>query len=145
MKSVRELVFSEEMAGSQADSSNSERGGVLMPSKFEMREVGMILQVVPEIDASDRSLINLILSPQWVTLDRWDSYPSAVAAGWTHKTLPFRQPVFGVTSFQTQVTMADGGTVLLGSSSTPDGKWVNVGFLTARRVNVQSGVSESKP
>jgi type II secretory pathway component GspD/PulD (secretin) len=104
-----------------------------------MREVGMILQVVPEIAAAEHSQINVMLNPRWVTLDRWETYPADLAAGWAHKTLSFRQPVFGMTSFQTQACVKDGGTVLLGSCSTPDGKWVHVGFLTVKRVDVQAG------
>ena len=107
-----------------------------MPCNFEMREIGMILQVVPERshDTIHDTSINVLLNPQWTTLDGWETYPVAVASGGTHRTFPFRQPVFGVTSVQTQATVENGGTVLLGSTSTPDGEWVHVGFLT---VNAQ--------
>ena len=94
----------------------------------------MILQVVPEVSAADYSQVSLLLNPQWITLDRWETYPAGLAAGWTSKTLPLRQPVFGVTSFQTQLTVSDGETVLLGGSSSPDAAWVRYGFVTARRV-----------
>ncbi len=141
VKSVREVLYPSEldMDGSQRGSGITSGGGVgaLMPCLFEMREVGMCLQVVPEIAPDNGSLINLIVNPRWVTLNGWESYQADLAAGWTHKTLPLRQPVFGVTSFQTQVTVADGETVLLGCSSTPDGEWVHYGTLTARRVDVQ--------
>ena len=142
MKAVREVIYPTELLTecNQADAGSMSKSaaGALVPGNFEMREVGMILQVVPEVSTEDSSLINLILNPQWVTLDRWETYPAALAAGWAFKTLPFRQPVFGATSWQTQVTVKDGGTVLLGSNTTPDGKWVHVGFLTARRVNTQA-------
>ena len=141
MKSVREVLYPAELEGGQRGSGSTSGNGVgaLVPSKFEMREVGMILQVVPEISAADHSQINVMLNPRWVTLDRWETYPADLASGWAHKTLSFRQPVFGMTSFQTQACVKDGGTVLLGSCSTPDGKWVHVGFLTVKRVDVQAG------
>ena len=116
--------------------------GALMPCHFEMREVGMLLQVVPEVAFNNGSLINVMMNPQWVTLDRWESYPADMAAHRTHKTLSLREPVFGVTSFQTQVTVEDGGTLLLGGSSTPDGEWVYYGFLTVKLVDVQSELSK---
>jgi len=141
VRSVREVLYPSEldMDGSQRGSGITSGGGVgaLMPCHFEMREVGMILQVLPESAPDNGSLIKLLLNPQWVTLDGWESYPVDLAAGWTHRTLSFRQPVFGVTSFQTQVTVANGETVLLGGSSTPDGEWVHYGMLTARWVGVQ--------
>lgn len=149
MRCVREVIYPTELdsdggltglIGSSGDGAKA-----LMPCSFEMREVGMILHVFPEVSSVDPSLIDLILNPQWVTLDRWETVPAGLAAGWTHKTLLFRQPVFGVTSFQTQITVADGDTVLLGTSATPDGKWVHVGFLAVKRVNVPCGDLRKSP
>jgi hypothetical protein len=37
-----------------------------------------------------------------------------------------------MTSYETQTVVEAGKTILLGCSSTPDGKWVHVGFLTAK-------------
>jgi hypothetical protein len=140
VRSVREMLYPTELdsEGGQMgrNGTSGDSAKALMPCNFEMREVGMCLQVVPET-SDNGSLIHLMLNPRWVTLDRWESYPANLAAGWTHKTLPLRQPVFGVTSFQTQVTVADGETVLLGGCSTPDGEWVHYGMLTARRVDDQ--------
>jgi hypothetical protein len=142
VKAVREVLFPTELGTDCRACSNQTCGasvpGALVPRGFEMRDVGMTLQLVPEISAEGRT-INIMLNPQWVTLDGWETY--AAVGGRTHKTLPFRQPVFGVTSFQTQVTVEDSGTVLLGSVSTPDGEWVHVGFLTARLADVQSELS----
>jgi Flp pilus assembly secretin CpaC len=142
MKSVREVTYPTEL---DVDSSQTGSNGTLWdgtkaltPCNYEMRDVGMLLQVMPEVSAENYSQILLILNPQWITLDRWETYPAELAAGRTSKTLPLRQPVFGVTRFQTQIEVKDGQTVLLGSSSTPDGKWVHVGFLTVRRVDPQA-------
>lgn len=142
VKAVQEAVCPTELnVGAEQSGSNvTSRGAAnaLTPGNFEMRGTGMTLQVVPEI-AQNGAIINLMLNPQWVTLEGWESYSAALASGRTHKTLAFRQPVFGVTSFQTQVSLKDGATVLLGSSSTPDGKWVHVGFLTVKRMDVRAG------
>ena len=132
MKAVQEVICPTELL-----TDSSQEGSALMPSSFAMREAGMILQVVPELATLDASLIHVTLKPQWITLVGWKSYPAKRAAGWTHNTLTFKQPVFGVTSFETETVVEAGKTVLLGSSSTPDGKWVHVGFLTVKRGNAQ--------
>jgi hypothetical protein len=128
MRAVREMLYPTELDGTSTGT---------VPCVFELREAGMILQAVPEVSA-EGGAINIMLNPQWVTLDGWETYAADAVGGRTHRTLPFRQPVFGVTSFQTQVTVEDGGTVLLGSCSTPDGEWVHVGFLTAKRMDVHA-------
>ena len=97
------------------------------PQNFTMREMGLVLQILPHVE--ENACITLKMKPQWVTLDQWISHGP--------KNL-FRQPVFGMTQFETQVTITDGDTILLGSGSSPDGKSVNVGFLTAKKVKVQN-------
>jgi Flp pilus assembly secretin CpaC len=128
VKAVREILYPSELR----TDCGQEESTVLMPSSFAMREVGMTLQVMPELVTPDGSHIRLTVKPQWVTLDGWKTYPSTLGTGWARKTLPFRQPIFGLTSFETQTVVQKGETVLLGSSSTPDGKWVHVGFLTVK-------------
>jgi Flp pilus assembly secretin CpaC len=140
VKAVKEVCYPTELLtdvgqkGSNVTSLSTVNA--LVPCNFSMRETGMILQVVPEV-STDNSQINVTLKPQWITLDRWESYPADLATAWTHQTHFFKQPVFGVTTFETQVTVKDGGTILLGSCSTPDGEWVQVAFLTARLRDVQ--------
>ncbi len=128
VKSVREVPYPTELL----TDGIREGSAVVTPGNFTMREVGMTLQVVPEINYSSHVLINTTIKPQWITLDGWETYPAGLGAGWTHKALSFKQPVFGMTSFETQTVVEAGKTVLLGSSSTPDGKWVHVGFLTVK-------------
>jgi len=134
MKTVQEVIYPTDPKTMGVQASQS---GALVPGDFATREVGMILQVIPEV-VPDGKLINVTLYPAWVTLDRWESYPATLASEGKHKTMPFRLPVFGVTSFSTKVQVENGGTILLGSSLTPDGEYVNVGFLTARLREVLS-------
>jgi len=140
VKAVQEVIYPEDLLTdvSQAGSNVTVRSAAqaLIPGNFSMRETGMTLQVVPEI-MQNNAMINMTLKPQWVTLDRWASYPADLVAGWTHVTRPFKCPVFGVTSLETQAVIKDGETLLIGSSSTQDGEWVNVGFLTTRLKPVQ--------
>jgi|GEM_PF-1268723 len=137
VKAVREVNYPTELLTNiQAGSNMTVQGAApaLVPCLFSMRETGMILQVLPEADQNGL-FIHLYIKPQWISLDRWEPYPADLAVGWTHTTRSFKQPVFGVTSFDTQVAVKDGGTVLIGSCSTPDGEWVQVGFLTAQFVD----------
>lgn len=90
----------------------------------------MKFQVIPEyLDAV--CLVQLNLRIERTTLERWEPY--RVVAERRFRTIPFRQPVFGAETFEMVVTMMDGDTVLLGSSTTADGRWVHAVFLTARR------------
>jgi len=121
VKAVQEIIYPSEWNG-------------LGPCNFTMREIGMILPVMPDMnDYGTEALINVSLRPQWVTLERWELYP----AQGKNKTIPFRQPVFSATSFEAQVMIQDGDTILLGTISAPDGKGVHAGFLTVKRVDVR--------
>ena len=139
-KAVREVVYPAGQNGGEAGCSNGVApvAGAALPGRFTTREAGMILQVVPSVWAGGE-LIDLTLSSQWLTLKRWETYPATLAGRWRASTLPLRQPLFEVTCFQTQVTVKNGETVLLGGSSTPDGEWVHYGFVTANVVGVGSG------
>jgi hypothetical protein len=127
VKAVQEVIYPTELSN-----SSGQGGGALIPSSFEMREVGMILKVTPELVNPNGSQISVTMYPRWGTLEGWRTYPADRASGWTHKTIPCKQPIFGTTSFETQTLVEADKTVLLGSSSTPDGKWVHVGFLTVK-------------
>jgi len=123
VKAVREVIYPSEVNACDYG---------LEPQNFTMREVGTILKVMAKVRYTrDRSLIDMTLRPQWVTLERWE--PFAVS-----KNLVFRQPVFNMTEFDMKVTIQDGDTILLGTSATPDGKWVHAAFLTAKRVGVRT-------
>jgi hypothetical protein len=143
MRAVQEVIYPTElmMDSSQTGSNRSERIAIkaLKPSNFATRETGMILQVVPEVFEEERSKINLTLKPQWITLEGWTTFPASWSAGGGIKSSTFKQPIFGVTSFETQAVLTDGETIMLGSCSTPDCEWVHVGFLTARLQDVESG------
>ena len=115
VKAVQEIIYPAEQIAKVSEDVR------VVPYIFTMRETGMILQVIPKV-SDNRSCITLTMRPQWVTLERWESYPAGLAAGGRHRTIPFRQPVFSVMSFETQVTVEDGDTILIGSSSPPDGE-----------------------
>ncbi len=89
--------------------------GIVTPEDFEMREVGVILQVVPEV-SQEGQMINLTLNPQVVQFEKWEDYgiESYRADGTVAWKLPMRQPFFNVRSVNTSISIYNGATVVMG-------------------------------
>ncbi len=154
MKVVTEFIYPTEFEvqisqmGNSGGSINSGSSGeplaMVEPQNFEMREVGVILQVVPEVSAEGQ-MINLMLNPQVVSEPVWKNYgtkvpkttrrsptaaelivdPTLLASGvWetTYTELPMEQPFFHVRSVQTQLSVYNGATVVMGGLITEDRK-----------------------
>jgi len=142
MKVVTEYIYPTEyeVQISQQSSSSISGGGaadplaIVEPQNFEMREVGMILQVVPEVSAEGQ-MINLMLNPQVVSEPVWKNYgtkiPKTRNASFTdpitglwhapeteYIDLPMEQPFFHVRSVQTQLSVYNGATVVMGGLIT---------------------------
>jgi len=137
VKSIREVIYPSSLLTclDQADTNVTAQGEtrMLLPGNFVTRETGMILQVAPVISDSVQDEIHVVLKPRRVTFDGWETYSADQATGRSQTVIPFKQPIFGVISFETQIKVKDGLTVLLGTASSSDNKWINVGFLTVRR------------
>ena len=157
MKVVTEYIYPTEFEVQEVNSSGggNNNGGstsvsvpfMVEPQNFEMREVGVILQVVPEVSAEGQ-MINLMLNPQVVSEPVWKNYGTkipymrpestmslanmtadAIAAlglGGQQETeyteLPMEQPFFHVRSVQTQLSVYNGATVVMGGLITEDRK-----------------------
>ncbi len=143
MKVVTEYIYPTEfeVTMSQQSSGGSITGGgasdplaMVEPQNFEMREVGVILQVVPEVSAEGQ-MINLMLNPQVVSEPVWKNYgtkiPKTVNPGFintvtgvfsppviAYTELPMEQPFFHVRSVQTQLSIYNGATVVMGGLIT---------------------------
>jgi general secretion pathway protein D len=148
MKVVTEYIYPTEFevtglqsGGSGNNSTSTTTGAVVEPQNFEMREVGVILQVVPEVSAEGQ-MINLMLNPQVVSEPVWKNYgakipiprQSSVTATLTgisptdlanilnqppeFMELPMEQPFFHVRSVQTQLSIYNGATVVMGGLIT---------------------------
>ena len=128
VKDVQEVIYP-----SECSIMTTNGLALIEPQNYTMREVGSILQVIVkmDMDASDAedNMLYLCMRPQWVELERYEPFPTGP------NTAPFLQPVFSAASFEaSSLMMRSGDTILLGSSSTPDGKSVRVWFLTAKGV-----------
>ena len=139
VKVARDVLYSTEMngTGQNEDSGISSVIDPFTPCNHDRGGSDMVLQVEPKRAGSNGTRIHLMFNPQWVALNRWETFPVNIAGKRTHKTLPFRQSAFVMTNFDTRLTVEDGETVLLGGCATPDGEWVYYGFLTATLTNVE--------
>jgi general secretion pathway protein D len=99
----------------------SQVGGIVEPGAFETREVGVILQVLPEVSAEGQ-MISLTLAPEVVTEPIWRDYGMdfpTVVNGKTEKVhLPMAQPFFHSRSVSTSIIIYNGATVVMGGMIT---------------------------
>ena len=153
MKVVTEYIYPTEFEVQEVSSSGGGNNGgstsvpvpfMVEPQNFEMREVGVILQVVPEVSAEGQ-MINLMLNPQVVSEPVWKNYgtkipvpsqaPQQISVAQitsdilglynqepTYADLPMEQPFFHVRSVQTQLSVYNGATVVMGGLITEDRK-----------------------
>ena len=132
MKVVTEYIYPTEFEVQEIDVSGGGGSGstsvvvptpfMVEPQNFEMREVGVILQVVPEVSAEGQ-MINLMLNPQVVSEPVWKNYGTKIPFNASVYTdLPMEQPFFHVRSVQTQLSVYNGATVVMGGLITEDRK-----------------------
>ncbi len=123
IKVVTEFIypteFSVEPITTQSSAGNTttdlQIGGLVEPSNFEMREVGVVLQVVPEV-SPEGQMINLSMNPQVVQFEKFEDYGSQFIdpVSGTVVTLPMKQPFFNVRSVSTSISIYNGATVVMG-------------------------------
>jgi Flp pilus assembly secretin CpaC len=114
------------------------RSPVVVPGGFETREVGTILQVLPEV--SPDGMIVLTMSPQMVVEPVLHDYGSKyVDASGKEQQARMEQPFFPVISLSTSVSLRDGQRILIGGGRPwADGKEVVYIFVSARIVGTEA-------
>ena len=135
IKVVREYIYPTEyeIKENDLDSGDSDTIQVSYPSvepqNFEMREVGVILQVVPQV-SEDGQMISLQLNPQIISDPEWKDYGfdypirlSGEKADTLHLTM--EQPIFKVRSVSTKISIYNGATVVMGGMITEERNEVN--------------------
>jgi general secretion pathway protein D len=124
MKVVEEYIYPTEFTVTTLQAANNTgtstaTGAAVEPGGFEMREVGVILQVVPEVSAEGQ-MINLVMNPQVVSEPTWKDYgydmPDPNGGAPIH--LPMEQPFFKVRSISTSISIYNGATVVMGGMIT---------------------------
>jgi general secretion pathway protein D len=150
MKVVTEYIYPSEFNVQISQQGNTGGGlnsggtgepiAIVEPQNFTMREVGVILQVVPEV-SSEGQMINLTMKPQVVSEPVWKNYGTKLPKTVTEPTgildnlglpimiskteyveLPMEQPFFTVRSVETQLLVYNGATVVMGGLITEERK-----------------------
>lgn len=100
--------------GEAGSSSVALASGV--PEDFETKNLGVELTVTPTVEPNDK--INLSLQPSVTEFEGYVSYggPNVAISGETVVNSPsgYFQPIFSVRTVETEVTVFDGATVVLG-------------------------------
>ena len=123
IKVVTEFIYPTEYditENNQNSGDNTVQNVVPMvePGGFEMREVGVILQVVPEVSA-DGQMIDLMLNPQIISEPTWRDYGFDYQLPDTEPIhVRMEQPFFQVRSISTSISIYNGATVVMGGMIT---------------------------
>jgi general secretion pathway protein D len=98
---------------------------VAEPQNFETREVGVILSVVPEV-SPEGNMINLNMRPEVVSEPVWKEYGVTLndAQGRPY-LVSMPQPFFQKRSVETQISIYDGATVVMGGLITEEVVTIN--------------------
>jgi len=93
----------------------------VQPTEFTPKEVGVILEVTPEVSAEGGQLINLKMSPEVVTDPTWKDYGFDYASGGADNKLlhaPMLMPFFHTRKIDTTISIYNGATVVMGGMIT---------------------------
>lgn len=111
--------------GANNNNANIIQETTVVPQDFATREVGVILNVLPEV-SQDGNMINLTMKPQVVTEPVWYQYGSTVRrADGSEQVLNMPQPFFRVRAIETKISIYDGATVAMGGLITESVEKVN--------------------
>lgn len=127
VSSVREFRYATEYEPPEIPNTVGAGGGSPVtpatPTAFEMREVGVKLEVLPVADA-DKRYIDVTLSPELTEFDGFINYGSPITAtqvnalGQTQQVAvtdnSILMPVFSKQATNTQLTVLDGSTIAIG-------------------------------
>lgn len=91
--------------------------GIAVPTSFETRNLGVILNVSPSV-GSDRKTITLTLMPEISELVGEIDYGITAGPGWN--TVPITKPIIETRNVTTSVVISDGETVVLGGLVTEE-------------------------
>ncbi len=122
IKVVREFIYPTqfsvtEVTGQDAFGNTTIIGGIVEPGGFEMREVGVVLEVLPEV-SPEGTIINLRLRPEVVEDPVWHEYGTVITGPTSTNILSMPQPFFHSRSVETSISIYDQATVVMGGMIT---------------------------
>ncbi len=134
IKMVTEYIYPTEFTVTGLESTSGDNnaqstvGAVVEPGGFETREVGVILNVTPEV-SPEGQMINLQLTPEVVTPPEWKNYGSTyIDQNGNPQQLNMEQPFFNTRTVDTSLSIYNGATVVMG------------GMITELRVEVEDKI-----
>ncbi len=128
---IREFIYPTEYEPPEVPTSTGGNSGGAQPvtpatpTAFEKRDVGMILEVLP-VAGADKRYIDLTVSPSFVEFDGFVNYGSPIRSsagsslfGVGESSIELTRneilmPVFSTQRANTQLTVADGSTIVIG-------------------------------
>jgi type II secretory pathway component GspD/PulD (secretin) len=142
-KGVKEYTYPTEFTICCNSATNTGENATLSiptaePGSFETREVGVILDVLPET-SPDGEMINITLSPEYIEPPVWEEYGAPfIDANGNKQQTHMPQPFFQTYGIQTNVLIEDGETLLIGGGMpSRDGKKMLYMFLTVNLVDIK--------
>ena len=121
---TREFIYPSTYSDPQVQTGTAAAGGAggtgsvgitaPSPSGWTTREIGVILDVKPNVNPDDNLTINLTLSPEVVDFEGFINYNTYAVANSTQFTFTIPQPIFNKRQITTSVIIWDGQTVVLG-------------------------------
>jgi general secretion pathway protein D len=130
---LREFIYPTEYEPPELPNSVGDNGGnttpvtPATPTAFEMKEVGIKLEVLPVADSNKR-YVDLTINPSFTDFDGFVNYGSpinstvqSVLGGTQVQTVTdnaILMPVFSAQRANTQITVADGATIAIGGLMT---------------------------
>jgi general secretion pathway protein D len=137
---IREFIYPTEYEPPELPNSVGADGGdagnpvtPATPTAFEMEPVGVVLEVLPVADA-DKRFIDVTINPSFTDLDGFVNYGSPINSTVNGLQGPqvtqitensILMPVFSKQTANTQVTVADGSTIVIGGLMTSSIQNVN--------------------
>ncbi len=105
-------------SGTATDNQTVEAKVVALPQNFETREVGVILSVVPQV-SEEGNIIDLNMRPEVVSEPTWYEYGVTLPdAQGNEYQVRMPQPFFHRRAVETQISIYDGATVVMGGLIT---------------------------
>jgi len=132
--SGREIIYPTEHSAQAFSLLDEEREAftvtLMVPKSFETRETGNVLMVTPRFDRK-ANVVTLILSAQIAEFVEWlDLGLSNSTKQPYYSNIP--SPVFSTHEVNTQLSIRNGDTTVVGGGLSEDGKWVRYVIVSAQ-------------
>jgi len=138
VKGTTEYIYPTDVDVKVANTESSVTNSIpiVTPQNFIMREVGIIMQITPEI-TTGKNMFNITLAPSIVSQPTWNTHGATLMEPTNVATVvALEQPFFNVQGFASCINVSDGATVVVGGGmNNAAGDKTVFAFLRARLVD----------